>query len=292
MGVLLSQFPGECSRLQLPPAPPKIQVPFLGELQQARKSLYALPDGSEMWMRFMDSLALAMAPARQFIELLELGTLYKDCMGSIIDAVAQISPDPIFACLKKVMKKLATLASYFPPLSYVKLIIDCLSAGVQLLDEVVYMIVWLDGQITSWRALVQQAQTLGDKTLLSIADCEISEYGLCMLNAKDIMMLISPGIRVLLEPITQNIPSYPLKLALTRLVDIEKVLTDLDTTVREAVTDAGSENGIDALLESLGQVLTVLCSLETVLVDIYNVAGPMLGLDPLQQRARPGTVNF
>jgi len=292
MGVLLSQFGGTCAVPQLPPAPSKIKAPFIGDLQQARKSLYALPDGSEMLMRFMDSLELAMAPARQFIELLELGTLYKDCLGSIIDAVTQLNPDPIFACLKKVMKKLATLASYFPPMSYVRLIVDCLAVGVKLLDEIVYMFVWLDSQITSWRDLVQQAQTLGDKTLLSVADCEIAEYGLCMLNANDIMKLVSPGIRVLLEPITENIPSYPLKIALTQLVDIEKQLTDLDTTVRESVTKANAEAGIDDMLEMLGEVLTTLCDLETVLVDIYNVVGPMLGLDPLQQRARPGTVNF
>ena len=290
MGAL-TILPSSCSWLEPPAAPPEVTVPFLGKLTQVRKSLYQLPDGSEIWLRFLNSLNLAMAPARQFIELLELMGLYKDCMTAIPEAILSLNPDPVYTCLKKLVRKIATLLSFFPPMSYVRLIVDCLKVAVQLLDEMVLMLSWLDQQLTSWNALIANANALGDTTLLEIAGCQAAEFGVVAINANDVMRVVSPLIRMLLEPIVSYIPSEPLKQAVVKLTDLESQLASLDATIR-AAAERPAQELIEPMLEALTQLVDALVLLQTILVDVYNVVCYFLGLEPLAHRSRPLTENF
>jgi len=276
-----------CQSLEPASAPPSVMVPFLGQLQDFRKSLYQLPDPSEYLLKLLSTLSTVMMPIRQFIEILETVFLIKDCMMSIPNAIMQLSPKPVFDCLKKLLKKLTQLIGYIPPLSYLRSFVDLVGVIVLMLDEIVGMILWLDMQITRYTALVAEALNTGDTALMQIAQCQASEMRMVTLNAVEVMRMVGPLLRLLLEPILSFISNPVLQAKMSQSLDLQAQLDNMADVVRDLSLDS-----IQPLLLVLSTLATALNLMQTMLVDIYNVVASILGKEPIAHRDPPTTVNF
>lgn len=278
-GVLASI---ECINLEVPEPPPSITAPFLGTFQMARDSLYKIPDPSEMICKAMTALQLALAPVRQWLEMLEAILAIKNCLESIPKAIMTLSPSPIFDCLKQLVKIIARLLSYQPPLSYIKSLVDICRVMVLLLDEIINLLSAIDDRLSELAANLSYALSIGDTKLIEIVNCGSGDLKYMSVSFMEMMKLIMMPVNLFVEPIIRFIPDPKLQKA------AEAIALAGDTDGAVAAVNALTVDQLSTLLAPLiTPQLIAITAIRASLVMVHNVLCHAVGAELLANREMP-----
>jgi hypothetical protein len=266
-----------CLEMPAPPELPYLEIPQFGIMSAARQSLYDLPDLSTYLMSLQEVAALALAPVRRFLEMVEIILAIKSCQDAIIEALLPPSPGPIIECIKDLIKAIARLASYFPPLEYVKSMLSLCKFIIQVIDEVVDLFVFLDQQLANYILVLQNALELGDLELGALADCAGSEITALTVNMMDVLKYVTPILKILLEPLARLVPIPALREALKKIANLPALLTDIKSAV-------GQADGPPVI----GGLMSLINDMRNAVVILYNVLAPVVGRDSdLKPRTLP-----
>lgn len=270
-----------CLYLGDPPALPELEIPQFGILQAARQSLYDLPDISTYIMTLQNAAAAALAPLRRFLELIEVILAIKNCQQAVIDALIPPSPGPIIECLKDLIEAIARLASFFPPLEYVKTALSLAKFAIQILDAIISLFELLDSRITELKVNLELAVELGDLELGAINDCAGGMTPI-IVNSMDIMKFITPMLSILLDPLSRLLPIPELREMADSIANFPELLTDAQSAIEGAEGPA-----------VLGDLIELIVQIRNIAVVMYNILAPVVGRDAdLKQRTVPTLVNF
>lgn len=261
-----------CLPISPPLATPQLSIPQFGVLQAARQSLYDLPDASYFIMRMQEASSLALAPLRRFIEMLEIVFALKNCSTAVIDAISQFSVQPILDCIPNLVKALAKLVSFIPPLSYIPTLLDLATYVIQCIDEFFNLLIYLDSRISDQKALLNTAIDLGDLELANYADCAASDLIAQMSNATDLLIFVSGILQLLLEPVVQAIGEPVLRALLGQLV---AKATNLPQLLNDLQTSLSPETSFD--IPGLGDLIEEVIGLRNIVVQLYNAVAPLIG---------------
>lgn len=272
----------ECLHLPAPPQLPPLTIPNFGILETARQSLYDMPDLSNYIMRLQDVAAVALAPLRRMLELMEVLTAFKQCIQSIPDALLPPSPEPILDCLKNLFKVFALLLQYIPPFNYIPTLLDIMDYAIIVIDELVAFFQLLDARITVQKGALEAALELGDLDLGSIIDCVSGETKQLVLNSMDIVKFMSPLLSTMLEPLSRLIPNSVLKDKLEELVEVSDTLDQIQVDIEGSA-------GVP-VLEPLLQAMFII---RNAAVIVANAVAPLIGKAASREpRSIPTFVNF
>lgn len=260
-----------------PPDLPQLEIPQFGILAAARQSLYDMPDLSTYLMSLQEAAALALAPVRRFLEMVEIILAIKSCQDAVIEALLPPSPGPIIECIKDLIKAIARLASYFPPFEYVKTMLSLCLFIIQVIDEVVDLFVFLDAQLARYLVVILAALELGDTDLGSIADCAGAEVTQLTVNMMDVLQYITPLLKIMLDPLARLVPIPQLRDILKQIANIPQTLTDIKATI-------GQAQGPPVI----GELMQTINSMRNISVLAYNLLAPVVGRDSnLQPKELP-----
>jgi hypothetical protein len=270
----------DCLELPLPPPPPSIEIPQFGILETARESLHDLPDISKYIMSLQDVAAVALAPLRRFLELIEVIVAVMNCFNAIPDSLLPPSPGPIIDCIKALVEAFARLLAFIPPFSYLPTILDLADYAMLVIDEIVALFVLLDERITEYKSVLSNALELGDLELGAITDCASGETKVLTANLMEILKFITPLIKAIVQPISRLIPAPPIKKMLEQIADLPGTLT-------------GIQDGIEATTGPpvLSPLLQAMYVLRNLMVVLYNVVAPIAGREANKQPEEVPTFN-
>lgn len=280
-----------CIRFGDLPALPSIEIPQFGILSAIRKDLYSIPDINPYLLDMQAQIQLAIAPLRRFFELIEIILAIRDCQKAVIDALLPPSPGPIIECLRNLIRALARLAAFFPPLEYVKTLVTMCIYSVAFIDAVWDLFGLLDARISELKAGLAEAIRLGDLDLAAIYDCASTEVTALINQSLDPLQIVLVPIQMMLDPIARLVPIKPLQDALSEIVNItaefEQLRSDGFQTARAEVSEFTVE------LPLLQPLLDITAKIRNVIVIVHNTAAPVVGRDPdLGTRQAPQLENL
>jgi hypothetical protein len=255
-----------CLELPNPPPVPRLEIPQFGPLEVAKQSILDFPDPSYFIMRMLDAAAVALAPLRRYLEMIEVVFALKQCMEAVKDALLPPSPKPIIDCLKDLLEKIQRILALFPPLSYIQTALDISDIAVQLVDEILAIFYFLDEKVTAYKALINAGIDLGDLELAQIGDCASSDTKAITLNMLGPVKLTLPLFRSILQPLTRFIPNEQLKKYVEDLADLSKAFDQAESTIL-------AQEG-PPVIERL---MTPLAQLRNLSASTYNILAPVIG---------------
>lgn len=262
-----------CLRLTTPIPSPSIEIPQFGKLQTSRFSLYDAPDPSFSIMRMQDAAALALAPFRRFVDILDALMSVKAVLDAIPDAITSLNPQPIIDAIENVVKKLAKLATFIPPLSYLPPLLDLAAFVVSTIDNFTGLLIYIDDRLTEHTDVQNIATTLGDTVLAGYADYASTDLQVQLANSTEMLSFVSSILQILLSPLTQIMSNSLLKKMLGNLGDIS---TDLNAQLASLTADIGSST---FEMSAIGPIVKGVVELRNVAVQVYNIVGPLIGRD-------------
>jgi len=271
-----------CLTIPDPPDVPSLEIPQFGALSVARQALMDFPDPSYFLMRMQDAAALALAPLRRYLEMIEVIFSLKQCMEAVKDALMPPSPGPLIECIKGLLKTIQRLLAFFPPLSYINTALDVCHIAITTIDEILDIFDLLDARLTQYKAAAAAALALGDIELASIQDCATGEARAITLNMMDTLNFTVPIMQVILTPLSRFIPDSALKDVLLNLDAIPGQFAK----AKQDILNASGPPVLGPLLKPIGL-------LRNTAVLAYNFLAPIIGQAANKsQRELPTYDNF
>jgi len=276
----------QCVSVSVPARPPQLTIPHFGIMQKGWDGLGKIPDPGDLLAKFQDPMALALAPVRRFLEIVEAFLAVKNCIFAIPDSIMRLSPSPIFDCLEGLVEVLAKLLGWIPPLSYIWLALDIFDYCILLIDEILLFFTRLDNKLTEYTEAMSLATLIGDLELIAIVDCGISEVRPSMVTALDMLKFIQMISDVLVEVFLRLIPTEEMQKAARdyaaagahisaareAMATGQSVLPEYPGMVVEAIT----QNPL-VPVPPLGALLGVMNISRNAMVLLYNILAPMVG---------------
>lgn len=293
-----------CINISVPGAPPQLNIPHFGLLQKGWDALGKIPDPSELLAAFQDQLAIALAPVRRFLEIVEVFLSLQQCVTAIPDAITSLSPGPIFDCIEQLAKTIARVLSWLPPLSYVRLALDIMAYCIDLVDEILAFFTLLDSKITDYINTMANAQLVGDIELIAIVNCGLSGIRPTIVTALDMLKFIQPICDVLMDMFLRLIPSDQMREGVKKY----KEAGDYMTTARDELASDGGQTALTPYpgKEAVAKVQNVLVPVpplspllegmntaRNAVVLLHNILAPIIGDDTRKEgRSLPEYDNF
>jgi hypothetical protein len=285
-----------CIGVDMPVPPPSLEIPGLGAIQQARAALNNLTDPSEMLMQMQNQLAVALAPIRRFIEMLEAIMALQGCVTAIPTAITSLSPKPIVNCLKNLVKAIGVLTNYIPPKAWVRTAMDVASWSIDVIDELIGLFEDMDERITQYTQLWDEALALGDLELQASMQCSVSEVKALTLNMFEILMIIKPLNDVLIDVFVRITNAKILEDAAEKYKKVNSNLPgmkqaiidgsplplpdDLTAALIQSIQEKADSQHSIIPLPPLGALFQGMNEMRNAVVIIYNFIAPWVGLDP------------
>lgn len=304
----MALIPFSCTPLEIPDPPPMLDIPHFGVMQKAWNSLHSIPKPSDLLMAFQDQLALALAPVRRFLELVEILMAFKQCTTAVIDAIDQLSPKPIYECLKGLQKAIAKIASWVPPMCYVRLGMELASYCIDLIDEIVLFFVEIDNLITEYLETLNLANLLGDTDLIRITNCAMTDIRVRLTIVVDLLKFIQPINDVLMDMFTRLLPGGETVKKLKKQADTYQAMGSYFGSVTASLRAGGSTLSLPSLpgftppaktqnplcpIPVMSPLLEAMNQARTALVMVYNVLAPFVGAESSKEpRTMPELQNF
>jgi hypothetical protein len=294
----------QCTPLVEVVPPPAINIPGYGEIQDVRRAINNLTDPSEMIMSLMSKLTVALAPIKRYIEMLDAVMALKNCMQAVPEAILTLSPDVIYDCFENLIKAVAVLMSYIPPMAYVRMGCDIASFAILIIDEVISVFRELDAKVTQYLGVYDLAVSLADNELKVTAECALGEVNALALNMFDLLKAISIAMDIFLDMMLKFYPvlkeaAKTVKDNMANMDELEQALKDGDqylpdpTKTEEELIDAANALHEAIPVPPLEPLFVALNQLRNVAAFLYNLLAPTVGLDPdKEQIETPEFVNF
>jgi hypothetical protein len=278
-----------CTPLVLPDRP-RFRFMSLGIVEKAWSSVDKVPSAFDLLSQFQDNIALAMAPIRQYMDLIEAFALLHKCFQTIPDCITSLSPDPLLDCMKNLAKAIARVLAWMPPLSYVALTVDMTGYTIDLIDEIMLFFVRLDSRLDSLVTSYETALTLNDTALLGFTVCGINSILPKMLAMMNMVLGIKPYCNSLIDPLIRLLGLENLKKMKEKYEDADKKITKAKSDISKSVAVLTCTPGHNHPPPSdpksyipIPPMAPVLCSINqtrTAMVFIYNILAPIVGDDP------------
>lgn len=278
-----------CKSLQIPSPPPQVTIPNFGVMQQAWGALDDIPDPAKLLGEMQNQLASAMAPVRRYLEIVEVLQAIQQCLKAAIDAVTQLSPDPLFDCFKNLTKAIARVLSWLPPLSYVRTAADIAGYCIDVMDEIFDFFERLDDMISDYISTLSNATLLNDSDLIGFANCGLSEVLPHIIVVVDLIAFVTPLNNALMDMFTRLMPN-PLLQTIKQMYEetqtyVLKVQAQLKLDPTQPLpqfltfplpTTAQNPN---VPVPKLGPLLEATNHCRNGMVLLYNFMAPVVGLD-------------
>jgi len=257
-----------CEPLTMPDAPPSIHIPHFGDLQSALLSIRKIPDPDELITDLMKHASVALAPVRRYLEMVEITVYLFDCIKAIPMSIITLDPGRIYDCMENLSKAIARILSYFPPMEYVRTLVDLLAFAIDVIDAIVTAFSDLDAKLAAYAELDVYAIARGNTDLSEIVTCSRTDVDALITQMFALLKYIIPMISILLSPIMRFIPSVELQKTANNMVVFNASLLGFEASFRENQETSG-----------LGQMLTDMNEMRSSLVMAHNVLAPIVGLD-------------
>lgn len=288
-----------CNGISVPDPPPSVSIPNYGVMSKAWTTLDRIPNAMEMLAGMQDQLATAMAPVKRYIEIVETLAAFKNCMSAIIDAVSQMNPDPIFDCVKLLLKVIPRILSWMPPMCYVRTGCEIASYCIDLIDEIIRFFSTIDGIITGYIQTLQNARLTGDTELENIVRCAMSGVTSRLPIALDLLVFIKPVNDVLMDMFLRTLPGGEqvkmLRKAMRQYGGAADTILSLSSSSRAAPLISLPDDPFGPIVKppGMGEAAIAMNICRNACVSIYNILAPLVGMEPTKQtRADPVFVNF
>lgn len=289
-----------CKAMPLPPTPPSISIPAFGVLEKAHGALDQIPDIGDLIAGFQDTLAVALAPLRRFLEIIEAMMAFDTCMRSIPRAILTLNPNPIYECLKALGKIIVILASYIPPAAYILTIMDVASYCIDIITEIYGLLQRIDAEIAEFITALQLAQLLGDAQLEAYVRCGAEEIKSVSLNIFGLLAFIKPINDVLLDAIIQRIDNPYLREAVQQYKDMTTYFDSAKSAIADGVElpELPGQSIVsktwdpDVPVPPLGPLLQAMYLVQTSLAQIYNILAPFVGRESNKEVGEPPSMTY
>lgn len=266
--------------IQPPPIPPanSLTLPGMGELTYIRDSLTDLPRPSTYILRMLNAASPAMAPFYTILRVLDVIQAIINCQKAIKDAVTQLNPGPIFQCLEKLFQAFAALLPLFPPLAYVRAIVDIIVLLRLLLDDLIGVFGLIDQKITEVKNIIQRGQDTGDAHLVQIGNCAMEDLNAQTAGIMQIFEVIAKLLNVFLSLLDLMSAVLP-EPAKKKIEEIKGMVTDFQEQIGDA--DLGDVPPLAMMLSFLTELRNILIYIETVGRAICGLPGSFSQLQQL-----------
>lgn len=276
-----------CEGLPVPDPPPSLRIPHLGLLEKARKGLHAIPSTSTYLVEFQDALAAALAPAKMYLEILEVVNAIYKCLKELPQAILTLNVDAILDCFKNLTKAIRVMLAYIPPFSWLNTALDIADYAIDLVDEIIQIFVEVDAKITTLLKGVKYAQDMLNTDLEGLIDCDLDDLKALLMNIDPILKFIMPGQKILLEVLYKSLGDPRLKIALEKM----NVMV-LWFPVAFAAAAAGEDVPPPPLglevpdyvtqdpkvpVPPMGNILVTINEARNTTVEVYNYLAPLVG---------------
>jgi hypothetical protein len=283
----------QCDTVPLPPAPPSIDIPHFGTLAKAWEGLYSIPKASDLLAQFQDQLAVALAPVRRYLELIEILTSLYACTQAIPKAILWLNPSPIYDCIENLAKAIARILSWVPPMAYIRMYMDLANYCISLIDEILDWFGELDDILTDYIETFLEAELLDDQELQQILECSASDIRPRLKIAMNLLAFVKPINDMLINVFIRLIPDANTVKALKKAKKAYEEANEY-MELASAVVDAGGgslpeipgfshtppEQHQLVPVPPLGPLLYTMTNTQNAMVLIYNALAPLVGLDP------------
>jgi len=292
-----------CRQLSLPAPPPAITIPHFGILAKAHEALGQIPDPFDMLCKFQDQMAVALAPVRRYLEMVEAFLVIKQCMSVIPDAITSLDPSTIWDCMKNLIKAFARLLSWMPPFVYVRTGLDIASYTIDLVDGIFEFLDKLDTKITKWIEIHELALVREDTALVRFVGCGISQVRADMMLILKYVKFIEPVNDTMMDMFIRLINSQGLKDAYDKYKEASEYYDKVETALEGGAaslpalagftgSDPGDTHGI-VPVPKMTNLWENMNRSRNAAVQIYNILAPFAGYDSDKQtRSSPSFDNF
>ena len=272
-----------------PPAfrrPLSLNIPNLGALEQAYDAISSIPDPSELVSKFMNQAALALAPLRKYLQVVEAIIAIKQCIEAIPKAILPPNPQPIIDCFKALIRTIAALIQDIPPIPYIQTLVDLCYFIVALIDAMATILQKLDQKISRLLNLRAYADALGDVELVDFSNCGMQDVKLTVQQMLEVFRLIAPLVNILMSVILRMIPTPAAQKAAQDYQDAAATFPSMSDTIASIdITVLG--------LPSLNPMMQALDVTRKALVIVHNILAPIIGeAADLSDATLPTFVNF
>lgn len=291
-----------CAPPVLPAAPPSVSIPHFGIMQKAWGALSGAPDPADLLCQLQDGLAIAMAPVRRYLEMVEGIFAFKQCMMTIPDAIMSLDVDALWECFRTLIRVLSVVLSWVPPFPYIRTAMDIAGYCIDLLDEVLSFLQRLDAKITAWIQTYDEAEALGDLELIAFVNCGIAQAKSDVRMLMDIMQFMAPINNTLIESFLRLMNMEALRLAYQQYSNASQYYGEVATAIEDGASalpalagfsPTGKTQHVIVPFPPLGPLLENMGRSRNAMVIVYNVLAPVVGLAPDKQtREIPDFINF
>lgn len=294
----------QCTSIPLPSPPPSINIPHFGALSKAWDSLHSIPKASDLLMKFQDNLALALAPVKRYLELVEVSMSLYNCTKAVPRAIATLNPGPIYDCLKALVKAIGLILSWMPPLAYVRMYMDLASYLIDLIDEIVALFQEFDSILTEYIETFTEATLLGDTELISILTCGASDIKARMVVVNDLLMFVKPANDLLIDVFIRLLPNEKqvrdLKKIKEKYQEANDYVESAQSALRLGLPSLPEIPGVTSTpptqhelvpIPPIGNLVYSMGEMRNGMVWLYNLLAPIVGLDPDKQTREMPTFN-
>ena len=245
----------------------RVRLPGLGALTAFRDKIGSLPDPSESVGKYIAILNAALMPLKQIMDILEVVVAIVNCLNSVIDAVEQLSPQPVIDCLGNLTEIMGRILQYIPPFPYIIAIADILRVFIVYLDEIIFALAEINARIQALDRVRARAAVLGDSNLQFVANCKQVEVDQMRRNAFEGILVVARIVGLIFALIRGIVRLVP-AISRTEVDAIEVRLTGIEADISNAI--AGPSVGLTA-------ISVLLRDLRAILVDIYRLLATPIG---------------
>jgi hypothetical protein len=291
-----------CKTLTVPAPPPSLSIPHFGVLEKAREGLDQIPDPIDMLCKFQDQLALALAPVRRYLEMVEAFLTIRQCMTVIPDAIVSLDPSTIYDCLKALVKAVARLLSWMPPLAYVRTAMEICSYCIDLVDGVLELFDKVDAKLTKWINIYELAEQVGDLELIAFVGCGASQVNAFLPPILAVLQFVEPINDTLMDMFIRLMNSEGLRDAVEKYREVNEYYQKAQTVLEAGglelpelpgFTPPPKEQHIIVPIPPLAPMLEAMGQQRNAMVYLYNLLAPFVGEEgDKESREIPEYVNF
>jgi len=268
--------------------PPSIRIPNLGVIEQAWDAISSIPDPAEIMSKFMNTLNLALAPIRKYLQMVEVIIAIKQCVEAVPKAIMTLSPNPIFDCLKALARTIVMIMQDIPPFPYIFMAVDVAGICVDLIDAMIALIERLDAKIAALVNLQNYAAALGDLELIDLANCGLAGVKLTMQRLLDVLKIIKPINDIIIQVIMRLMPIPALQKAVEAY---SSAGSTMDSTSSELSAGGGAVSATTGL-PSLSLMFSGMAIARNAVAMVYNILAPFTGVDDTKPMIDPPSFQF
>lgn len=279
----------KCKVLTLPDRP-RFRLLSMGVIEKAWTSIDKAPSAFDLLLQFQDNMNLALAPIRQYMELVEAMALFYKCIGTIPDCITSLSPDPLLDCLKNLAKAIARVVAWIPPINYIAMAVDIGEYCINMIDAMFTFFARLDTKIDQLVTSYNMATSLNDSALLAFSVCGIESMLPKMVQMIEMALGIKPLCNTVMDPFIRLLGMENLKKIKEMYEDANKSLNtakaDISAGAASLVCVPGHNHAPPSNpqgfipIPPMAPVLCLMNQSRNAMVLMYNTMAQFVGDDP------------